>query len=93
VRSPPTPGEQFAKLRVGAAIGDYVEQEARATAVYQHGHQAGIRPQAAAQAILRIIRTPVPARYYLVGREKWYARLAGSCRPRQWSRLQHAISR
>ena len=69
------PGEQFTKLRVAAAIGDYAEQEARATAVYQHGQQAGISPQAAAQAILRIIRTPVPARYYLVGREKWYARL------------------
>ena len=69
------PGEQFTKLRVAAAIGDYTEQEARATAVYQHGQQAGASPQSVAEVILRIIRTQAPARYYLVGREKWYARL------------------
>jgi short-subunit dehydrogenase len=69
------PDEQFTKLRVAAAIGDYTQQEARATAVYQQGQQAGASPQTAAQAILRIIRTPAPARYYLAGREKWYARL------------------
>lgn len=69
------PGEQFTKLRVAAAIGDYSQREARAIAVYQHNQQAGAGLQPTAQAILRIIRTPAPARYYLVGREKWYARL------------------
>lgn len=69
------PGERFAQLRVATVIGDYTDQEARATAVYQQGQQAGASPQAVAQAILRIIRTRAPARYYLVGSEKWYARL------------------
>jgi short-subunit dehydrogenase len=68
-------GERFAQLRVAAAIGDYTEQETRTVAVYQRGQQAGASPQEVARAILRIIRTPAPARYYLVGSEKWYARL------------------
>lgn len=57
------------------AIGDYTEQENAAAAVYQQGQQAGASPQTGAQAILGIIRTPAPARYYLIGRERWYARL------------------
>jgi short-subunit dehydrogenase len=69
------PGERFAQLKVAAAISDYTGQETRATAVYQHGQQGGASPQAVARVILRIIRTPAPARYYLAGSEKWYARL------------------
>jgi short-subunit dehydrogenase len=68
--------ERFTRLRVRAAIGDYAENETRATGVYQRGQQAGADPQTVARTILRIIRTPAPARYYLVGSEKWYARLS-----------------
>jgi short-subunit dehydrogenase len=68
------PGERFTQLKVATAIGDYTQQERKAAAVYQHGQQAGASPQAIAQVILRIVRSPAPDRYYLAGREKWYAR-------------------
>jgi short-subunit dehydrogenase len=69
------PGERFTQLKVAAAIGDYTEQETRATAVCQRSQQVGPARRRWPGPILRIIRTPAPARYYLVGSEKWYARL------------------
>ncbi len=68
------PGERFTRLKVAGAIGDYAQREARAVAVYERGQRDGASPQLVAEAILRIIRTQMPARYYLVGKERWYAR-------------------
>ena len=69
-------GEGFTALKAGASIGDYAGQEQKAMAVFEAGQRSGSAPELVARTILRIIGTPAPARYYLVGPEKWYARLA-----------------
>lgn len=69
-------GERFTELKATGAIGDYAEQEARAVAVMEQGQLTGTSPRAVAGTVLQIIRTNAPARYYLVGGGRWYARLA-----------------
>lgn len=69
-------GERFARLKVAGSISDYTEQEKRAVAVVEHGQRSGDSPRRVAEAVLRIIRTESPARYYLVGPERWYVRLS-----------------
>jgi NADP-dependent 3-hydroxy acid dehydrogenase YdfG len=88
------PGEQFTKLRVAAAIGDYTQQEARATAVYQHGQsrlaparKPPPRPSCASSAPWHQPATTWPG-----GRSGTHG-AAGSCRHRRWSRSRHATSR
>ena len=69
-------GERFTQLEAGASIGDYAGQEHKAMAVFKAGQRSGSAPELVARTILRIIGTAAPARYYLVGPQKWYARLA-----------------
>jgi hypothetical protein len=69
-------GEAFAQLKVKRTISDYAEPEQRAFATIEEGQRAGGDPLAVAETVLRIIRSKAPARYYLVGTEKWYVRLS-----------------
>jgi short-subunit dehydrogenase len=70
------PGELFTELKVAGSIRDYAEQQQRAVLVIEHGQTAGSSPKVVAKAVLKIIRTEAPARYYLVGAERWYLRLS-----------------
>ena len=83
-------GEGFTALKAGASIGDYAGQEQKALAVFEAGQRSGSAPELVARTIQRIIGTPTLARYYLVGPEKWYARLARILPP---AALEAAISR
>jgi short-subunit dehydrogenase len=70
------PGELFTDLKVAGSIRDYAKPQQQAFPVIEHGQAAGSSPTVVAEAVLKIIRTETPARYYLVGGEKWYLRLS-----------------
>ena len=69
-------GERFTQLKPDASIGDYAAGERKAMAAYEAGQRSGSAPELVARTMLRVIGTAAPARYYLVGPQKWYARLA-----------------
>jgi short-subunit dehydrogenase len=67
-------GATFAQLRVRGVIDDYAADERHALAVVEQGQGAGGDPRDVAETVLRIIHSKAPARYYLVGRERWFVR-------------------